>query len=177
VPSTKFWKVGTFLPYHHYHRQRPIRQTATRKGFLQTSHLCLAVPRSMLKEILLEALNSLIGSHRGKFKTSHRLYNELWWPSMADNIAKHVSGCVKCQASTTGNHSDTAPLVPLPAICGCGKQVHCDIFGPVATSRQKNNYILVIMLLQTRHSHGYSRKGGYRRRTSSFIALLHLWQA
>jgi hypothetical protein len=67
-----------------------------RKGFLQTSDLRMAVPRSMRDEILLEAHNSLIGGQGGQFKTSERLHNELWWPSMADDIAKHVNGCVTC---------------------------------------------------------------------------------
>jgi hypothetical protein len=115
-----------------------------RKGFLQTSDLRMAVPRSMRNEILLKAHNSLIGGHGGQFKTSERLHSEFWWPSMADDIAKHVDGCVTCQASTTCHQSDTAPLVPLPAPRGCGKRIHSDLFGPVATSRQKNNYILTL---------------------------------
>jgi hypothetical protein len=115
-----------------------------RKGFLQTSDLRMAVPRSMRNEILLKAHNSLIGGHGGQFKTSERLHSEFWWPSMADDIAKHVDGCVTCQASTTCHQSDTAPLVPLPAPRGCGKRIHSDLFGPVATSRQKNNYILAL---------------------------------
>jgi hypothetical protein len=112
----------------------------------------MAVPRSMRDKILLEAYNSLIGGHSGQFKTSERLHNKFSWPSKADNIAKHISGCVTCQASTTRHRSDTAPLVPLPAPCGCGEQVHCDLFGPVATSRQKNNYILVITDSFSKHA-------------------------
>jgi hypothetical protein len=122
------------------------------KGFLQTSDLRMAVPRSMPDEILLEAHNSLIGGHGGQFKTTECLHNKFWWPSMADDIAKHISGCVTCQASTTRHHSDTAPLVPLPAPRGCGERVHCDLFGPVATSCQKNNYILVITDSFSKHA-------------------------
>jgi hypothetical protein len=86
-----------------------------RRGFLQTLDLRMAVPRSLRNEILLEAHNSLIGGHGGQFKTSERHHNKFWWPSMADDIAKHVNGCVACQASTTCHHSITAPLVPQPS--------------------------------------------------------------
>jgi hypothetical protein len=40
----------------------------------------------------------------------------------------------------------------LPAPRGCGERGHCDLFGPVATSRQKNNYILVITDSFSKHA-------------------------
>jgi hypothetical protein len=90
-----------------------------------------------------------------------------------------TSGCVTCQASTTRHHSDRAPVVPLPATRSCGERVDCDLFGPVATSRQKNNYILVITdsFSKTCHSHGYPRQGGHGRRTGYLGTPLHLWRA
>jgi hypothetical protein len=49
-----------------------------RKGHVIKNDLRMAIPAAMTKEILMEAHNSWIGGHWGRFKTTERLRGEYW---------------------------------------------------------------------------------------------------
>ena len=63
---------------------------------------------------------------------------------MHNDVSTHIKNCPDCQKVTTRDHPHKQPLKPLPQPANINHRVHIDLFGPLATSERKNNYILVM---------------------------------
>ena len=104
----------------------------------------VVVPASLQPTLLQAAHNSLLGGHMGIFKTAKRILSNYYWPNMHKDIADHVRNCAECLRVRTQDHPHKQPLKPLPQPANINHRVHIDLFGPLANSERKNNFILVM---------------------------------
>ena len=101
-------------------------------------------PEKFRAAIIQAAHNSLLGGHMGIFKTYTRIINSYFWPLMNDDIKKHIQSCPTCQITRPYNHPNKTPLKAIEQPLNVNHRIHVDLFGPLATSENKNNYILAI---------------------------------
>ena len=101
-------------------------------------------PKSIQSEILQSAHNSLLGGHMGIYKTTQRIINSYFWPSMTHDIELHIKNCLDCQRTKPHSKHARAPLRPLEQPASMNHRIHIDLFGPLATSENGKSYILVI---------------------------------
>jgi hypothetical protein len=119
-------------------------QRAGRQGVFEDAEKRIAVPNAMRSEIVQEAHNSKMAGHAGIFKTMERLRQAFWWPDMDKDVDAHIKACKPCQATTNKSTRPVPPLEQLPIPNGPNWRVHVDLFGPLQTSEQGNNYVLVM---------------------------------
>ena len=111
---------------------------------MKSGALRILTPSSLRPAIMHAAHNSLLGGHMGIFKSFHRILSSYYWPNMHKDIAAHIRSCDSCQRTRTYNHPPKQPLTPLPQPANINHRLHVDLFGPLATSDNKNKYICVM---------------------------------
>lgn len=108
----------------------------------------LYVPPPLRAEALTEALNSVEACHGGDNATTHRL-KAVWWPSIYNDIRRHVATCNECQlrkgerCRASGQilqHEASAPLDKLTID-------HC---GPIRSSLANKRFTCVAVDVFTR---------------------------
>ncbi len=85
----------------------------------------------------------MAAGHLGVVKTLARIQRRYYWPNMRDGVTAHVRNCLK-GAQRKPHGQSKAPLKPMPAATRVWERVAMDIVGSVETSRNGNNYILVL---------------------------------
>jgi transposase InsO family protein len=101
-------------------------------------------PAPLIPELIREAHNSLIGGHAGTFKTSERIREDFFWPSMDRDILAHAKACQTCQRSGDRTKTVAPPLGSLPETRRPSQRVHIDLFGPLKKSSSSSAYVLVV---------------------------------
>ena len=109
----------------------------------------LVLPVQCREAVLQLAHNVPLAGHMGKTKTSRRILQRFYWPSLFRDVAKYCRSCPECQKCSTRRVS-RAPLIPLPAVEEPFRRIAMDIVGPLPRSRAGNQYILVICDYATR---------------------------
>ena len=103
------------------------------------------------RETVLELAHSIpLAGHLGKAKTTRRVTQRYYWPSLYADIARFCKACPNCQMTST-KHSPRAPLVPLPIIEEPFRRIAMDIVGLLRCSRSGKKYILVVCNYGTRY--------------------------
>ena len=103
------------------------------------------------RETVLELAHSIpLAGHLGKAKTTRRVTQRFYWPSLYADVARFCKACPSCQKTST-KRSPRAPLVPLPIIEEPFRRIAMDIVGPLPRSRSGKKYILVVCDYATRY--------------------------
>ena len=110
----------------------------------------LVLPVQCREAVLQLAHNVPLARHMGKTKTSRRILQCFYWPSLFRDVANYCRSCPECQKCSTKRVS-RAPLIPLPAVEEPFRRIAMDIVGPLPRSRAGNQYILVICDYATRY--------------------------
>ena len=84
-----------------------------------------------------------LAGHLGKNKTTSRVLQRFYWPTVYRDVAKFCRSCASCQKET-GRKAVRAPLVPLPITTQPFSRIAMDIVGPLPRSRRGNRYVLVV---------------------------------
>jgi hypothetical protein len=103
----------------------------------------LVVPASKKEEIYEVYHDHMTAGHLGVVKTLARIQRRYYWPKMKEDVTAYVKSCMKC-AQRKPYGQTKAPLQPIPAATRVWERIAMDIVGPVDTSRNGNNYILVL---------------------------------
>ena len=101
-------------------------------------------PQVLVPQILQAAHNSRLGGHMGLFKTSARILEKYYWPSMLRDIKEHIRLCQECQRTKPWGRPNRVPLKPLEQPPGPNHRIHIDLFGPLATSGSGKKMVMVI---------------------------------
>ena len=56
-----------------------------------------------------------LAGHLGRDKTTRRILQHFYWPTVYRDVADYCRGCDACQ-KTAGKNVPGAPLIPLPTI-------------------------------------------------------------
>ena len=101
------------------------------------------------RKTVLQLAHQLAG-HLGRDKTTRRILQRFYWPTMHRDVAQFCKACGPCQ-KTSHYKGKRAPLVPLPIMDVPFQRIAMDIVGPLPRSRSGNRYILVICDYATRY--------------------------
>ena len=90
----------------------------------------LVLPTPCRKTVLQLAHELPLAGHMGKKKTSERILQRFYWPTLFHDVAEHCRICGECQKTAPAGKS-RAPLVPLPVIDEPFQRMAMDIVGPL----------------------------------------------
>ena len=110
----------------------------------------LVLPMQCRKTVLHTAHDIPLSGHLGKKKTTTRLLQRFYWPTIHRDVAEYCRTCSVCQ-KTSRRKGHRAPMIPLPIIEEPFSRIAMDIVGPVPKSRSGNRYVLVICDYATRY--------------------------
>ena len=75
----------------------------------------LVLPQKCRIPVMKLAHSIPLAGHLGKNKTTSRVLQRFYWPTMYKDIARYCRGCASCQLAT-GRKPKQVPLIPLPVI-------------------------------------------------------------
>ena len=107
-------------------------------------------PMNMRKAIIIEAHASPWSGHGAIFRTTERILDHFWWPTMFSEIRNAVNSCPVCQLAKTPVNKK-APLQSLPIPAGPNQRVHMDLMGELR-SDDEFKYILVVTDAYTKYA-------------------------
>ncbi len=90
-----------------------------------------------------------LAGHMGRDKTTRRILQRFYWPTLFRDVAEYCRTCPECQCSS-GQKYARVPLVPLPIMGEPFQRIAMDVIGPLPKSRRGKRYILVICDYATR---------------------------
>ena len=118
---------------------------------LWISGLGLGLGLGLGVQTVLELAHEIpMAGHLGKEKTSRRILQRFYWPTLYKDVASFCRSCEQCQQSAKRGVSK-ASLLPLPIIGEPFQKIAMDIVGPIPRSRSENRYVLVICDYATRY--------------------------
>ena len=144
TPSTAgggFFKRGGLI----YRRWTPPGSDAEEMAVEQ-----LVLPKQCRKTVLHLAHTIPLAGHMGRDKTTRRILQRFYWPTVYKDTADYCRSCAECQKSRD-LRMRRAPLVPLPIIKEPFERIAMDIVGPLPRSQSGNRFILVICDYATRY--------------------------
>ena len=101
------------------------------------------LPRVCHGTVMSLAHSIPLAGHLGKKKTTDRVLQRFYWPTIHRDIAEFCRTCESCQKCSS-RKGVRAPLVPLPIISQPFERIAIDIVSPLPRSRLGNRYVLVI---------------------------------
>jgi len=110
----------------------------------------IAVPSSMVEEILENNHDRFFAGHMGFKKTACKIRERFYWPRMTSDIYIHCNSCLSCAGRKPPPAYTKVPLVPI---------VVTDVFdmlGPFHMSENDNKYIIVFCEYLTRWPESFS---------------------
>lgn len=110
----------------------------------------LVLPMKCRRAVLQLAHEIPLSGHLGKTKTSQRILQRFYWPTLYKDVGDFCRACPECQKAST-RRPHRVPLVPLPIIGQPFERIAMDIVGPLPRSRNGNRYILVVCDYATRY--------------------------
>ena len=110
----------------------------------------LVLPTQCRRPVLRLAHDIPLAGHLGKNKTSRRILQRFFWPSLHHDVAQYCRMCPECQKASP-RRAKRAPLIPLPVMDVPFRCIAMDIVGPLPRSRSAKRFILVICDYATRY--------------------------
>ena len=117
----------------------------------------LVLPKSCRGTVMGLAHSIPLAGHLGKKKTTDRVLQRFYWPTIHRDIAEFCRTCESCQ-KCSGRKGIRAPLIPLPIISQPFERIAMDIVGPLPRSRQGNRFVLVVCDYATRYPEAVAMK-------------------
>ena len=109
----------------------------------------LVLPTSCREAVMAIAHEIPLGGHLGKTKTTQRLLQRFYWPTLYSDVERFCRNCKACQLDSP-RRVHKAPLIPLPIISEPFRRVAMNIVGPLPKSRSGKNFVLVVRDYATR---------------------------
>ena len=109
----------------------------------------LVVTDNKVSEIMQLAHDHPLAGHAGVKNTYYRLRQTHWWPSMGDDIRRHVQACDKCQKQKTDKQvplTQSARIVAEPWY-----HFGIDVIGPLPISINGNRYVVLAVDFFTKY--------------------------
>ena len=83
------------------------------------------------------------GAHFGRDKTTRKIQERYYWPTMIADIKNHLNSCLPCAQNNHRRQKLPGKLKPIPPPEGIWKLLSMDFHGPITpTSKQGNRYII-----------------------------------
>ncbi len=83
------------------------------------------------------------GAHFGRDKTTRKIQERYYWPTMTADIRNHLNSCLPCAQNNHHRQKPPGKLKPIPPPEGIWKLLSMDFHGPIIpTSTRGNKYII-----------------------------------
>ena len=113
-----------------------------RKGIENARHQ-LVIPKNLRLPILIACHDRL--AHRDIPATFETIFQNYFWHNMHSDIAHHIRSCEVCSQNKHTNVNSRAPLKPID-VANTAFSTYCiDIVGKLNTTKNGNQYIIVIV--------------------------------
>ena len=107
----------------------------------------LVLPVQCREPVMRIAHSVPMAGHLGRDKTTQRILQRFYWPSVRHDVAEYCRCCEVCQKVSRKG----VPPAPLPVVDEPFQRVAMDIVGPLPKSRSGKRYILVLCDYATRY--------------------------
>ncbi len=85
------------------------------------------------------------GAHFGRDKTSRKIQERYFWPTMMADIKNHLDSCLPCAQNNHRRQKSPEKLKPIPPPEGIWRLLSMDFHGPITpTSGRGNRYIIAL---------------------------------
>jgi len=112
----------------------------------------VVIPACYRQDILGLAHDHPLAGHLGISKTTDRILQHFFWPSIRKDVKKYCETCHVCQTvGKPGKGIPKAPLKPIPAFQEPFSKILVDCVGPLPKTKSGNEYLLTIMCTSTRY--------------------------
>eukprot|EP00731_Ephydatia_muelleri_P020019 Em0012g844a len=99
---------------------------------------------SRCRSVVMELAHSIpLAGHLGKNKTTDRVLQRFYWPTLRKDVADFCKRCETCQ-KTSWVKPQHAPMIPLPFVDEPFQRIAMDIVGPLPRSSSGNRCMLVV---------------------------------
>jgi hypothetical protein len=109
----------------------------------KTDKCQLLIPKLLRKEVLRDSHDNILAGHFGINKTIQKLRERFHWYRMGEDVKLHIKHCKVCDQDRHPPRKARAALTKYHVGYPMDR-VALDVMGPLPTTRQGNNYILVI---------------------------------
>lgn len=117
----------------------------------RTAKFLVCLPKSLRLRVIEICHDTLLeGGHQGKHRTIDKIKSRFYWPTLASDVAHHVTTCKTCQAYRERSDKPEGRLHSIP-VTEVFYRVGMDLIGPLPVSNRNNKYILVIIDYATRY--------------------------
>ncbi|UYV76561.1 K02A2.6-like, partial [Cordylochernes scorpioides] len=104
----------------------------------------LVVPKKRRREIMSEYHNHMLNGHLGVARTTYRLKNKYYWPSMLKDVSEFVKTCHLCQSRKGSNQLPSGLLQPIPPANYPFERIGIDFVGPLPSTKRRRKWIIVL---------------------------------
>ncbi|UYV67821.1 hypothetical protein LAZ67_5002141, partial [Cordylochernes scorpioides] len=112
----------------------------------------LVVPKKRRKEIMSEYHNHMLNGHLGVARTTYRLKNKYYWPSMVKDVSEFVKTCHLCQSRKGSNQLPSGLLQPIPPANYPFERIGIDFVGPLPSTKRRRKWIIVLTDYYTKYA-------------------------
>ena len=113
--------------------------------------LLLAIPTSVVPDILETYHDSRVGAHFGSWKTERRIRLRHHWDSLTKDVRQYTRSCHECQLKRPSNQKPYGTLQVQLGSSVPYQHIQMDVLGPL-TQSHGFKYLLIITDSNTRHA-------------------------
>ena len=93
--------------------------------------------------MLQQYYDSQVPGHRGRYRTQELVSRNFIWDKWSEDVAKYMTGCIKCQKSKADRYSRQTKLVPMPTGERPYKEIAMDFVTELPKSEGFNTILVV----------------------------------
>ena len=117
------------------------------------------VPKTLRKQIMEIAHESVMSGRLGIRKTRDRILNDFWWPWIQSDVTRFCRSCDVCQKTVPKGTVPRVLLQRMPVIDTPFKRVAVDLVRPLyPPSDSESRYILTLVDYATRYPEAVALK-------------------
>ncbi|UYV78935.1 hypothetical protein LAZ67_17000317, partial [Cordylochernes scorpioides] len=129
----------------------------------------LVVPKKRRKEVMSEYHNHMLNGHLGVARTTYRLKNKYYWPSMLRDVSEFVKTCHLCQSRKGSNHLPSGLLQPIPPANYPFERIGIDFVGPLPSTKRRRKWIIVLTDYYTKYAETKAVSEATVKEVSTFL--------
>ncbi|UYV69343.1 K02A2.6-like, partial [Cordylochernes scorpioides] len=129
----------------------------------------LVVPKKRRKEVMGEYHNHMLNGHLGVARTTYRLKNKYYWPSMLKDASEFVKTCHLCQSRKGSNHLPSGLLQPIPPANNPFERIGIDFVGPLPSTKRRRKWIIVLTDYYTKYGETKAVSEATVKEVSTFL--------
>ncbi|UYV63235.1 hypothetical protein LAZ67_2003507, partial [Cordylochernes scorpioides] len=96
--------------------------------------------------------HDMLNGHLGVARTTYRLKNKYYWPSILKDVSEFVKTCHLCQSRKGSNQLPSGLLQPIPPANYPFKRIGIDFVGPLPSTKRRRKWIIVLTDYYTKYA-------------------------